>query len=90
MARDLEVSLRENLKESNFNFIPNGVYTQREIYAHVEKKYPTLCDNDYLCIQNCKSGHNNPEWQHVVRSVMQTLKIAGRIINISRGSWELK
>ena len=90
MPRELETALGATLRESNFRFMPDGVFTQKEIYDLVENTYPTLCDNQYLCVQNCKSGHNSPEWKHVVRSVMQSLKTTGRLIRIGSGTWELK
>jgi len=89
MPRTIETTLRALLTESEFRFIPDGVYTQKELYAHVKKQYPNNCDDEYLCIQNCRSGHNSPEWQHVVRSVMQILKRTGRMVNVARGSWSL-
>jgi hypothetical protein len=67
----------------------------REMYIIFWADWETFTQVDsyalqYLCIQNCKSGHKSPEWLNVVRSVMQTFKNAGRIVNKSRGSWELK
>jgi hypothetical protein len=89
MPRPIEKTLRKELRDSNFNFIPNGVYSQKELYERVEQQFPTLCDNHYLCIENCNSGTNSPEWQHAVRSVMQQFKTQGRLVNQSRGYWNL-
>lgn len=89
MSRPLEKLLRKELRDSNFSFIPNGVYSQKEIYERVELQFPNLCDSTYLCIENCNNGTNSPEWQHSVRSVMQQLKTQGRLINQSRGYWNL-
>ena len=90
MPREVEKILRTTLRESNFRFMPDGIFTQKEIYDFVENNYPSLCDNNYLCIQNCKSGHNSPEWKHVVRSVMQSLKNSGRLTRVASSKWELK
>lgn len=66
-------NLYSKLIEEQFRFL-NGVYATDDIYNEVKNRYPALCDDEYLCIQNCKSGHNQPEWKHRVRSALFRLK----------------
>jgi hypothetical protein len=61
-----------------------------EIYEKTKQAFPTLCDDNYLCSQNCSKGGNHPEWKHVVRKVIEVLKKKENIgVNKSDvyGSW---
>lgn len=66
--------LYDNLIQTQLNFIPPGSYDTRQIYLAIQEMYPELCNDNYLCINNCNSGHNNPEWKHAVRRVLNRLK----------------
>jgi hypothetical protein len=61
MSREVEIILRATFRESIFRFMPDGIFTQKEVYDFIENDYPSLSDNNYMCIQNCKSGHNSLE-----------------------------
>ena len=86
--RQKEHQLSAEIRNGNFSFLEPGRYTISEIYKLVNNRFPDLCDNQYLCSQNCKSGHNHPEWFHVVRGCLQNGKAAGIIINTNRGVWQ--
>ena len=55
-------------------FISRGEYHIQDIYSAVRGHLSDLCDDSYLCRQNCSQGHNQPEWQHVIRRVLDALK----------------
>lgn len=59
------------------------------IYAAVQRRLPALCDDRYLCVENCGSGHpKQPEWKHKVRSTLEDLKKLGLISRgAERGLW---
>lgn len=78
--RPLEKELCIKLKESRFSFIPDGKMHIEDIYELVHKNYRKLCDDNYYCSQHCRSGNNQPEWKHAVRSVLGQLKsVSGSI-----------
>jgi len=74
MARADLQQLYQDLKSSRFRFLPRGEHDVRAIYRAVKATYPRLCDDRFLCSQNCSRGHEQPEWQHVVRKALQALK----------------
>jgi len=74
MARDDLRALYHALCETHFEFVPRGAHHLHNVYAFVQDRYPDLCDDSYLCSDNCKSGHNSPEWQHRVRAALDYLK----------------
>lgn len=89
MARPDVQELYSELKTNVFRFMPRGSRTIHEVYAAVRRKYPHLCDDSFLCATNCSSGHNQPEWQHTVRRVLQSLKSSTGPVrkDSSRGMW---
>ena len=89
MARQIESDLYKKLVESEFVFVPKGETTILDIYKHVKKKFNKLCDDTYLCKDNCKNGNNRPEWQHIVRSAIHRLQNVTDVIEHSkvRGTW---
>jgi hypothetical protein len=54
--------------------MPLGQFHINDIYLSVKDKYGYLCDESYLCADNCGSGHNQPEWKHAVRRSLERLK----------------
>ena len=82
MARPELQRLYAALRDSAFSFLPKGELHLSAIYAVVARRHQNLCDDDYLCRMNCSSGHDQPEWQHVVRKALHTLKERGVV---SRG-----
>jgi hypothetical protein len=73
--REDVAELQGRLAESDFSFITDGNRSlDDEVYPRVKERYPTLCDDDYLCSDTCSGGHNQPEWKHAVRRVLDMLK----------------
>ena len=89
MARHIESTLYRYLMDHEFRFMERGLRTINEIYDTVEYHFPLICDNNYLCSQNCRAGNNQPEWKHTVRNALQALKSAeGPVIFTgTRGLW---
>jgi predicted HNH restriction endonuclease len=74
--------------ESHLEFLPRPEIHLREIYKEVRGRHPDLCDDGYLCSTCCKDGTNNPEWHHVVRTVLNNMKKVGLAASgSSRGVW---
>jgi hypothetical protein len=84
MARPELEQLYQELIGSRFAFIPHGEQDLWDVYSAVRGRFASLCDDSYLCRQNCSQGHNQPEWQHVVRKVLDALKSPDG--DISKGS----
>src|SRR4051812_46234826 len=86
--RDL-TELYSILMDSRFEFLGRGEVPLATIYATIKSRYPELCDDSYLCSVNCQSGHNQPEWRHVVRTALTDLKKRGQGIasGSHRKSW---
>jgi hypothetical protein len=74
MARADTQELYQNLVRTELSFVPHGRHHITVIYDCVRSKYPNLCDDSYLCIENCKSGDNQPEWKHKVRWALNVFK----------------
>jgi hypothetical protein len=74
MARADTQELYQNLIRTELSFVPHGRHHITVIYDCVRSKYPNLCDDSYLCSENCKSGDNQPEWKHKVRWALDALK----------------
>lgn len=74
MARENLKTLYHDLRESRFDFVPRGEHNIRDVYTFVKDRFPELCDDSYLCSENCKSGYNSPEWKHKVRTALWDLK----------------
>lgn len=92
MARPKEINLYQNLIASKFSFLPRGTRTINEIYNAVKAQYPALCDDTYYCSENCRSGNNQPEWNHTVRNALQFLKSKNGTITYTgqRGFWRFR
>ena len=89
MSREDVSQLYSALAESRFRFIPAGRHSLPVIYDYVQQKYPDLCDDAYLCADNCKDGHNRPEWKHRVRAAIWDAKDRSDYVSrdSSRGYW---
>ena len=74
MARVDTQELYQNLIRTELSFVSRGRQYITYIYDCVRSKYPSLCDDNYLCSENCKSGANQPEWKHIVRGALDGLK----------------
>jgi hypothetical protein len=89
MARSDLSELYQWLTYNKFNFMKPGEYPLQEIYRAVKAKLPPLCDDSYLCLENCLSGKNQPEWMHIVRAALNGLKLSGKVIKSNKRSyWE--
>jgi hypothetical protein len=86
MARADLQQLYQGLKSSRVRFLPRGEHDVRAIYRIVKARYPRLCDDRFLCSQNCSRGHEQPEWPHVVRKALQVLKSPRGPVS-SGGAW---
>jgi len=89
MANILTKKLYQNLIDSKFNFVSRGRHRITEIYDCVHLRYPDLCDDNYLCIENCQKGVNQPEWKHIVRGALDALKESSQQIkkDSKKGFW---
>jgi hypothetical protein len=72
--RPQEKILCRVLMDNGFAFVGNGPKTIIEIYDSVQAQYHEFCDDQYLCINHCRKGSNQPEWKHAVRSVLGSMK----------------
>ena len=92
MARQKEQDLYHALIDSGFSFMAQGKHTIEDIYTNVITNFPNLCDNNYYCNENCKSGNNQPEWKHTVRNALQRLKSISNHVFFTgkRGLWEFR
>jgi hypothetical protein len=89
--RPIEKELYKTLKENELDFIPRGIYHIQELYDFIKNEYSHLCDDNYLCIQHCRGGGNEPEWKHVVRQFLGSSKKNNKILKMpERGFWELR
>ena len=84
MARKIESDLYQALITSEFSFIERGTRKIEEVYSSVQATFKSLCDDSYYCSEHCRSGNNQPEWQHTVRNAMQKIKKGNKSI-ISTG-----
>jgi len=75
--------------QSRFSFIEPGETSISAIYESVRQQFPHLCDDNYLCSDNCRTTHTQPEWKHKVRSALQSLKSEYGMISFSgrRNFW---
>jgi uncharacterized Fe-S center protein len=74
MAREDLQELYQQLLKSEFRFMRSGSQHIENIYNEVKINFNNLCDDSYLCTENCSSGHNQPEWQHTIRKALDRLK----------------
>jgi hypothetical protein len=66
--------LYQVLMEERFRFLTPGEHHIDQIYTAVRYRHSAFCDDSYLCVTNCGSGHNQPEWMHRVRVALNQLK----------------
>ena len=92
MARHIESDLYQKLIASKFSFLPRGTRTIDEIYRSIKHKYSDLCDDSYLCSENCRHGNDQPEWKHTVRNALQYLKSTNGAVAYMgrRGFWHFQ
>jgi hypothetical protein len=74
MPHEKLTNLYHALCETRFGVVPPGQHHIHDVYAFVQNSYSDLCDDSYLCSENCRSGHDRPEWQHRVRAALDYLK----------------
>jgi len=85
MARADVTELYQELLDSNFDFMPRGSNHIDDVYRQVKSKFGNLCDDTFLCSENCGSGHEQPEWKHAVRKALDRLKrVSGSVQKTSR------
>ena len=82
--RQIGTDLYSALYESELRFIPRGAQTNTFIYEFIKQRYRNLCDDSYLC----PHGGGGPEWQHIVREILEQLKKKNMIIHLRHGVWE--
>ena len=88
MARDDLKELYRQLMAGKFVFLKGGEHQLQDIYRSVKANFPSLCDDNYWCSENCSQGNDQPEWLHTVRKALATLKRYGDVENGSRrGFW---
>ncbi len=92
MARTEIAELYRELISNEFSFLKRGESSLALVYETVQRSYPELCDDDYLCVENCSSGNHSPEWQHAVRRALNELKRkdSTEVENSGRGYWVFK
>lgn len=74
----LLAALGDRLRSSEFGFITPGRYPVRSIYAIVKSVFPALCDDTNRCTHH--GGRDvEPEWEHHVRGVLNSLKKRGLV-----------
>lgn len=91
MTRLKEKNLFRVLVDNGFSFVGKDRFEIKEIYDAVKSEYGELCDDNYLCADNCRQGNNKPEWNHVVRKALYRLKKTGEPVHFSgkRRFWDL-
>ncbi len=87
MAREDLKELYQELKRSRFQFVPRGTHHIDIIYREVKSRFPHLCDDSYLCAENCSSGHSQPEWNHTIRKALESLKGESVLKDDRKGFW---
>lgn len=89
MAREDVRGLYRSLVEVTFRFVPRGERHVEEVYFHVRKRYPRLCDDRFLCAENCTSGHEQAEWKHAVRKALNRVRRTSTTVSrgAERGFW---
>lgn len=85
MAREDVATLYRALRESKFAFIGSGEHHMDAIYAAVKRQFGQLCDDTYLCADNCSQGHQQAEWRHTTRKALWSLKSQDGAIRAGRG-----
>jgi hypothetical protein len=81
--------LSNNLHGNEMRIVGSGDHTMKEIYSAVKAFYPELCDDSVLCTHDGRPPYR-PEWHHVVRSVLQSLRNRGIISHPRRNCWRFR
>jgi len=84
MARHDIQKLGQELRNTEFRFMARGEHHLHIIYRAVKTEFPDLCDDNYLCSENCSKGHNQPEWNHAVRRTLDQLKYKSLFVSKER------
>ena len=81
--------LRRVLMDAQFGYMPQGEVHIEAVFKVVKERHSELCDDSYLCSASCKRGTNSPEWKHVVRAVLNSIRHKGGHVSNgkSRGYW---
>ncbi len=89
MARADIAELYRELLDSAFTFVPRGEHHLKDVYAMVKHQYSHLCDDHFLCVENCSHGHRQPEWKHATRKALWSQKTDSVHISAghARGYW---
>ncbi len=92
MARAELQQLYQELCSTAFRFVGRGEYELQDIYATVRSTYRRLCDDNFLCSENCARGGQTPEWWHVVRKALDRLRVTSDSVRNGsrRGRWVLR
>lgn len=90
MARPEIGDLYQQLLRTRFEFVGVGERHIHNVYRAIKARFPSLCDDSYLCADNCSQGHNQPEWQHTVRKALDRLKSGHVSKSDRRGFWIFK
>lgn len=92
MARPDVSELYSTLKADEFAMLGTGTYSLHDVYRAVRRRHPDLCDDTFLCRENCRNGHDQPEWQHVVRKALDSLKRrnASRVTHVGPAQWSFE
>jgi hypothetical protein len=84
--RELERQFNRVLSESGFSFVPRGIHHIQEIYELVKNEFRELCDDEFKCKDCCSKGGQDPEWNHIVRSLFNGKHRVRK--SPGRGNWE--
>jgi hypothetical protein len=77
------------LRGRRFDFVPAGEQNLQAVFSFVRERYPELCNDEYLCSACHKKGSHVPEWQNVVRGVLNHFRSRGGPVSKghSQGLW---
>jgi hypothetical protein len=86
--RPIEKALSAELRDDQLRFMNiHGVVALSDIYQAVKGRYGRFCDDSYHCPHFGRVS-TQPEWQHTVRSVLNSLKKNGIITkSVQRTKW---
>jgi len=71
MPKENVIQLRRLISEDRFRYFIAGEYHINQIYETIQNQYPEFYDDNYLCRDHCQSKQSDPEWHHVVRSMLE-------------------
>lgn len=93
MAREDIAELYGELSRTEFVFMPRGIFPLFSIYREVRSKFPELCDDEFLCVENCSYGNDDPEWHHAVRKALDALRRRAKsksVVHVRQGYWAFR